>query len=285
MSQHQIVAVAAGRGGSAKTTLTFAIGDVLHRLRAQPDVALLDLDPQANLTSYAGQDPVDDPLAAPSIVVHGLSLYRGGRALATASVQDRAAHVARAVREGTPDRVVIADLPPALHDPSHRVMFERDDVLWMGAIRAEPGSFQSLNELVAMCARAQAPYVLVPTFHLANRSVIAATAMALRSQHAGHVSRTTLPDDSKAKECVLAGAPVTMFAPRSKAAQAVVALVDEVFGFGDTPGEPGNPAHAPSPAAEPAAAVAERGPKQAKQPARATARSDAPPKPRARSSR
>jgi chromosome partitioning protein len=240
MSQHHIVAVAAGRGGSAKTTLTFAMGDVLHRLRGIADVALLDLDPQANLTSYAGQDPVDDPIAAPSVSVHGLTLYRGGRGLALADVRSRAAHVARALAEGSPERVVLADLPPALHDPSHRVLFERDDVLWVGAIRAEPGSFQSLNELVAMCARAGAPYVLVPTFHLNNRSVIAATSMALRSQHAGHVSRTVLPDDSKAKECVLAGMPVTLFAPRAKASQAVVALIDEVFGADEPPpGPPG----------------------------------------------
>ncbi|GJG89484.1 hypothetical protein tb265_46650 [Gemmatimonadetes bacterium T265] len=233
MSEHRIVAVAAGRGGSAKTTLTFAIGDVLHRLRGVGDVALLDLDPQANLTSYAGQDPVDDPLGAPNVTVQGLTLYRGGRGLALADVRQRAAHVERTLAEGSSERVVIADLPPALHDPSHRVLFDRPDVFWMGAIRAEPGSFQSLNELVAMCARAEAPYVLVPTFHLNNRSVIAATTMALRSQHAGHVSRTVLPDDSKAKECVLAGLPVTMFAPRAKASQAVVALIDEVFGEGE----------------------------------------------------
>lgn len=247
MSQHQIVAIAAGRGGSAKTTLAFALGDVLHRLRGVGDVALLDLDPQANLTSYAGQDPVDDPLSAAPVTIHGLHLYRGGRSLALATVPQRAAHVARALAEGSADRVVIADLPPALHDPSHRVLFERDDVLWMGAIRVEPGSFQSLNELVALCARAQAPYVLVPTFHISNRSVIAATAMALRSQHAGHVSRTMLPDDSKAKECVLAGTPVTLFAPRAKVSQAVIALVDEVFGD-DTP-PPGATTVAPAPAA------------------------------------
>jgi chromosome partitioning protein len=254
MAQHRIVAVAAGRGGSAKTTLTFAMGDVLHRLRGIADVALLDLDPQANLTSYAGQDPVDDPLAAPGVTLHGLTLYRGGRGLALADVRSRAAHVQRALAEGSPDRVVIADLPPALHDPSHRVLMERDDVFWLGAIRAEPGSFQSLNELVAMCARADAPYVLVPTFHLGNRSVIAATSMALRSQHPGHVTRTVLPDDSKAKECVLAGMPVTLFAPRAKASQAVVALMDEVFGEGDLDAAP-DPAKATRDAA-PAAAAA-----------------------------
>lgn len=237
MSQFRIIALAAGRGGSAKTTLTYAIGDVLHRLRDQADVAIMDLDPQANLTSYAGQDPADEPLTAAPVDVHGLSLYRGGRALAAASLADRAAHVNRALTEGTPDRVVVADLPPALHDPIHRALFERDDVLWVGAIRAEPGSFQSLNELVAMCARAEAPYVLVPTFHLTNRSVIAATSMALRSQHAGHVTKTIIPDDSKAKECVLAGTPVTLFAKRSKVATAIVSLVDEIFGFEDATAE------------------------------------------------
>ena len=230
MSDLRIVALAAGRGGSGKTTLTYAIGDVLHRLRGEPDVAIIDLDPQANLTSYAGHDPVDEPLSAPPITVHGLALYRGGRSLAEATVAERAQHIDRALAEGTADRILIADLPPALHDPIHRVLFERDDVMWMGAIRAEPGSFQSMNEMVAMCARAQAPYVLVPTFHIKNRSVITATSMALRSQHTGHVARTVIPDDSKAKECVLAAMPVTLFARRSKASEAIAALVAEVFG-------------------------------------------------------
>jgi chromosome partitioning protein len=230
MSDLRIVALAAGRGGSGKTTLTYAIGDVLHRLRGEPDVAIIDLDPQANLTSYAGHDPVEEPLTAPPVMVHGLALYRGGRSLAEATLAQRAALIDRVLREGAPGRVLIADLPPALHDPIHRVLFERDDVIWLGAIRAEPGSFQSMNEMVAMCARAHAPYVLVPTFHIKNRSVITATSMALRSQHTGHVARTVIPDDSKAKECVLAGMPVTLFARRSKAAEAIAALVAEVFG-------------------------------------------------------
>jgi chromosome partitioning protein len=230
MPDLRIVALAAGRGGSGKTTLTYAIADVLHRLRGELDVAMIDLDPQANLTSYAGHDPVDEPLVAPPVTVHGLALYRGGRSLAESTVTERAALIDRALAEGSPDRILIADLPPALHDPIHRVLFERDDVMWMGAIRAEPGSFQSMNEMVAMCARAQAPYVLVPTFHIKNRSVITATSMALRAQHTGHVTHTVIPDDSKAKECVLAGMPVTLFAHRCKAAQAVVELVAEVFG-------------------------------------------------------
>ena len=262
MSELRIVALAAGRGGSGKTTLTYAIGDVLHRLRGEPDVAIIDLDPQANLTSYAGHDPVDEPLSAAPVEIHGLTLYRGGRALAEATLPQRARHVARALTEGSPGRVLIADLPPALHDPVHRVLFDRDDVMWMGAIRAEPGSFQSLNELVAMCARAQAPYVLVPTFHLGNRSVIAATSMALRSQHLGHVSRTVIPDDSKAKECVLAGMPVTLFAGRSRVAAAVTALVDEVFGSDEEDEGTGATSHAAKDGA--ARAGARNGPGAAK---------------------
>jgi chromosome partitioning protein len=250
MPDLRIVALAAGRGGSGKTTLTYAIGDVLHRLRGEPDVAIIDLDPQANLTSYAGHDPVEEPLSAPPVEVHGLTLYRGGRALAEATVGERAGLLERALREGGEERILIADLPPALHDPIHRVLFERDDVMWIGAIRAEPGSFQSMNEMVAMCARAQAPYVLVPTFHLKNRSVITATSMALRSQHTGHVARTVIPDDSKAKECVLAGMPVTLFARRSKVAEAVAALVAEVFGDEDGGGAAAAAAATAAPAKE-----------------------------------
>jgi len=49
MSQIRILAVAAGRGGTGKSTLAFAVADALRRLDPAIDVALVDLDPQAGL--------------------------------------------------------------------------------------------------------------------------------------------------------------------------------------------------------------------------------------------
>lgn len=228
MSQVRILAVAAGRGGTGKSTLAFAVADVLRDLGDGMDVALMDLDPQAGVTGYAKLPPAADPVCDGPVQVHGLTVYRGGRALAHATEVDIARHVDRALAD-RPDRVLVVDMAPALTDVAHRVIFGRDDVMLLGAIRTEPGSFQSLNELVAYVSKRGLPYVLVPTIH---RSVLLNNTMLLtmRQQHEGHVSDVVVPLDGKAAECVVAGKPVTMYAKRSRAAQAVHQLVDELFG-------------------------------------------------------
>ncbi|MBV9880758.1 MAG: hypothetical protein JO180_09705, partial [Gemmatirosa sp.] len=166
MSQIRILAVAAGRGGTGKSTLAFAVADTLRRLGVASDVALVDLDPQAGLTGYAKRAPAADPLHDPPVDVHGLTFFRGGRALAHASDTEIARHLDRAL-DDREDRVVVVDLSPALTDAAHRVVFQRDDVMLLGAIKTEPGSFQSLNELVAYVSRRGLSYVLVPTIHRA----------------------------------------------------------------------------------------------------------------------
>jgi chromosome partitioning protein len=228
MSDLRIIAVAAGRGGTGKSTLTFGIAHALRELKGMDDVAMLDLDPQAGLTTRAGKTPVADPIHEPSVDVFGIALYRGGRGLAHATDAQVAAHIDRTITEGSPDRVVVADMPPALHDRVHRLVFEREDAFVLGAIRCEPDSFHSMNELVAQVGRAGRPYVLVPTFH-AKKNAQNATLLALQSQHHGHVTETLIPQDNKAVDCVLTRQPVTRFAKKSKIALAISALLDEVL--------------------------------------------------------
>jgi len=228
MSDLRILAVAAGRGGTGKSTLTFGIADTLHALKGMADVAMLDLDPQAGLTTRAGKAPVANPTGEPPVDVFGIALYRGGRGLSHVTDAELAAHIERAVSDGSPDRIVVADMPPALHDRVHRLIFDRDDTFVVGAIRCEPDSFHSMNELVAQVGRAGRPYVLVPTFH-ARKNSQNATLLALQSQHLGHVTETLIPQDNKAVDCVLTRQPVTRFAKKSKVALAISALLDEVL--------------------------------------------------------
>jgi chromosome partitioning protein len=231
MSSVRILAVAAGRGGTGKSTLAFAVADALRRMDGGMDVALVDLDPQAGLTGYAKHSPAADPVRDAPVNVHGLALYRGGRALAHASEAELHRHLERALRDGESpeERVLVVDMAPALTDVAHKLVFSRDDVMLLGAIKTEPGSFQSLNELVAYVSRRGLPYVLVPTIH---RNVLLNNTMLLtmKQQHEGHVSDVVFPLDGKAAECVIQGQPVTMYAKRSKAAKAVQQLVEEIFG-------------------------------------------------------
>jgi chromosome partitioning protein len=228
MSEVRILAVAAGRGGTGKSTLAYAVADALRSMDGGFEIALMDLDAQAGLTGYAKRPPAVDPVRDQPVVVHGIPLYRGGRKLAHASEKELSAHIERALA-GHPDRVLVVDMAPALTDAAHKVVFGRKDVMLLGAIKTEPGSFQSLNELVAFVSKRDLPYILVPTIH---RSVLLNNTMLLtmRQQHAGHVADVVVPLDGKAAECVVAGQPVTMFAKRSKAAKAVRQLVEEIFG-------------------------------------------------------
>lgn len=245
MSHVRVLAVAAGRGGTGKSTLAFGIADEIRRTDARLDVALVDLDPQAGLTGYAKLAPSADPVRDEPATAHGLALYRGGRALAHATEAEIDGHLERALADGAEgtDRVLVVDMAPALTDVAHRAVFARDDVMLIGAIKTEPGSFQSMNELVAYVSKRGLPYVLVPTIH---RSVLLNNTMLLtmRQQHEGHVSDIVVPLDGKAAECVVAGQPVTMYARRSKAAKAIAQLVQELFGAGDAAVE-----QAPAPAA------------------------------------
>jgi chromosome partitioning protein len=228
MSEVRILAVAAGRGGTGKSTIAFALADALRQSGAATDVALVDLDPQAGLTGYAKCAPTPDPVHDQPVDVLGMPLFRGGRALAHATEAELTTHLARALG-GATDRVVVVDMAPALTDAAHRVVFGRDDVMLIGAIKTEPGSFQSMNELVAYVAKRGLPYVLVPTIH---RNVLLNNTMLLtmRQQHAGHVSDVVIPLDGKAAECVIHGKPVTTFARSSKVSKAIRGLVEELFG-------------------------------------------------------
>ena len=238
-----MLAVAAGRGGTGKSTLAFALADALRTAVPGADVALVDLDSQAGLTGYAKAAPSADPVRDAPVTVHGLTLYRGGRALAHASEADVSTHLERALAASA-DRILVVDMAPALTDAAHRAVFARSDVMLIGAIKTDPGSFQSMNELVAYVSRRNLPYMLVPTIH---RNVLLNNTMLLtmRQQHQGHVTDAVMPLDGKAAECVVAGQPVTMYARRAKASQAVAQLVREIFGIGEAelgkpgPGKPG----------------------------------------------
>lgn len=256
MSSIRILAVAAGRGGTGKSTIAYALADALQAAQPSVEVALVDLDPQAGVTGYAKQSPAVDPVREAPVAVGDLMLYRGGRALAHATEADVRAHLDRAL-EASPRRVLVVDMAPALTDVAHRVVFSRDDVMLIGAIKTDPGSFQSMNELVAYVSRRGLPYMLVPTIH---RNVLLNNTMLLtmRQQHEGHVADVVIPLDGKAAECVVAGQPVTRYARRAKASQAIVQLVTELFGAGEAEAPPPH-AEAVTPAAPTPAPARKRG--------------------------
>lgn len=225
LSSSPILAFASGKGGTAKSTLALAVAAEMSARGAF--VTAIDLDPQAGLTDYAGLDPVSDPLVAESVTVHGVELYRGGRPLVQATEQQVSAHVARA-RNGHAGPL-IADLSPAWGDHPHRVLLGRPETVLVLAVRLDGGGLRAARELTAVAEQRGIPYRIVPTFD--KRWAVSKTVLhGLRAFFGDRVTDTTVPEDVKASEAVSAGQPVTTYAPRSRAAQAVRALVDELEG-------------------------------------------------------
>lgn len=219
-----LVAFASGKGGTGKSTLALALAADLVA-RGGLSVAALDLDPQAGLTDYAGLDPTADPLGADPVSAHGITIFRGGRPLVSASEVQVRALVERASRSGA--EVLVADLSPAWGDMPHRVLLSRPGVVLVLAVRLDAGGLRAARELTAVAEQRGIPFRIVPTF--AKRWAVSATVLhSLRSFFGGAVLETVIPEDVKASETVSAGLPLTMYAPKSRAAESVRALADEL---------------------------------------------------------
>lgn len=220
-----LVAFGSGKGGTGKSTACLAIAAHLASSRGEP-VAVVDLDPQAGLTDYAGLEPALDPLTADPVDVHGLTLYRGGRALAQASTDQIAQLLTRAMAPGYP---VLADLSPAWSDTAHRAALAVPGMALVLAVKLDSGGIRGARELTALAERGGVPFRIVPTFE--KRWVVAvAIQQSLRAFYRDMVTTAAIPEDVKAAEAVAARLPVTLYAPKSRAAQAIAGVTDELFG-------------------------------------------------------
>jgi cellulose biosynthesis protein BcsQ len=229
----RIIAVASGKGGTGKSTSALALAHVLahdHSIR----VALLDLDPQASVTEFAGLRPVDNPAQAPPIEAHGITMFPGGRALMHATEAEIGANIDRALSLA---RVAIVDLSPASGDVGHRAVFARQDVLLLLAVRLDLAGLRAVRELTAMADQRKIPYRVAPMFGKRWSVAIgsAGALPALRGFYGEVVTDTTIPEDVKAAEAAGVRLPVTRYAPKSRAAVGYRALAAELLALGVQP--------------------------------------------------
>lgn len=214
---------ASGKGGTGKTTVTLSIGSVLAE--RGKSVVLLDLDPQAALTEFAGEAPVTNPLKADPVEVHSMVLLRGGRPLAFAAEGDISDHIERAAAIGAD--YLLADMSPAWSDVPHRAMLSVVDLLVL-VPKLDAGGLPGIRELVEVAAEHGIPHRIVPTF--AKRWTLAWEVEAsLRNQYGTRVTKSMVPEDVRAAEAVAAGLPISIYAPTSRASEALHALVAELI--------------------------------------------------------
>jgi len=224
----RVLLFASGKGGTSKSTLSLALADAWADTGAR--VALVDADPQAGLTTAAGCEPPADPLEAEPVTVHGVTLYRGGRTLAGASV---AAHRARIAAAAGAADVVLVDCSPALTDAAHAAALALASVVVVCA-RTDAAGLRNVEETVQLATAAGVPVVVVPTFRTGTGLSREAEGF-LRGRYGDRVTGATFPTDARAAEAAGAGKPVTRAAPRSKAAAAVRAIREELAAYLSTP--------------------------------------------------
>lgn len=249
----RIIAVANQKGGVAKTTTTINLGASLAL--AGQRVLLVDLDPQANLTSGVGRkdqpaaagtayealtgETVADPrtFVTPTGVDH-LSLLPANRDLTGAEIELVAAPARERRLAALVDRLradydyIFIDSPPSLGLLTLNALVAADTVLI--PLNCEYFALEGIAELTATIERVRQAFspalaiegVLLTMYD--DRTNLGQQVSAnIREYFGDLVYRTVIPRNIRLGEAPSHGVPVILYDARSKGAEAYVALAHE----------------------------------------------------------
>ena len=250
----RVLAVANQKGGVGKTTTAINLGTALAL--ADQSVLLIDVDPQANLTSGVGlkgqaapagtvyqaltgdiQDPAAFVLATR---VSGLSLVPADRNLTGAEVELVAlSHRERRLRplvEALRDRFdyILIDTPPSLGLLTLNALVAADAVLI--PLNCEYFALEGLADLVATLRRIRATLNppldiagVVMTMHDERTNLGQQVARDIRAFFQERVYRTVIPRNIRLGEAPSHGLPAILYDVKSRGAEAYLALAREML--------------------------------------------------------
>jgi len=251
----RILAVANQKGGVGKTTTAINLATALA-VSAQQRVLLVDMDPQANLTSGVGlkgqaapagtiyhalTGEVEDPAALIiSTAVPQLSLVPADRNLTGAEVElvslpDREKRM-QAVVQGLRDRFdyIFIDTPPSLGLLTLNALVAADAVLI--PLNCEYFALEGLADLVATLRRVRA--ALNPSLDIAGvlltmyderTNLGQQVARDIRAFFQDRVYTTVIPRNIRLGEAPSHGVPAILYDAKSRGAEAYLALAREVL--------------------------------------------------------
>jgi chromosome partitioning protein len=249
----RIHAIANQKGGVGKTTSVINLGTALAL--AGRRVLLVDLDPQANLTSGVGKkgetapggtvyqalmgDDVQDAAAfVLETRVDNMSLMPADRNLTGAEVElvllPNREHRLRAVMEAVRDRFdyVFIDTPPSLGLLTLNALVAADAVVI--PLNCEYFALEGLADLVATLRRVRSTLnpgldiagVLL-TMHDERTNLGQQVARDIRSFFQNRVFSTVIPRNIRLGEAPSHGLPAILYDAKSRGAEAYVALARE----------------------------------------------------------
>ena len=228
----RIVSFIGAKGGTLKTASVAAVAHVIAKTGFS--VAMVDGDPQADLTSRSGFARVADPLAAEAVPVQyegepplELWLLRSGRSLEGADLDSFRRQLERPLALDVD--LVIVDTPPALGPITTAALRASDLVI----IPAMPGkeSLERANDVITLARLRPDPppiRILVTLAHLQS-NLFRWMQEQLDEVYPGMRRPAVVPYEMPAGEAALFEVPVTVASPRSRSALAYCDAAAEIL--------------------------------------------------------
>ncbi len=249
----KVIAVANQKGGVGKTTTAINLGSSMAA--AEKRTLVVDIDPQANLTSGLGlqveesdgttYNALIDDIAISDLIVdtalYHLKAVPSERNLTGAEIElvgepDRETRLKKALQPVVPQfDYILIDCPPSLGLLTLNALVAADSVLI--PLQCEFYALEGMSELMSTVQRVQRSFNadlkvegIVLTMVDDRTNLSTQVVDDVRTHFSGSVYKNVIPRNVRLAEAPSFGKPILLYDIRSKGAEAYLALAKEFLG-------------------------------------------------------